>query len=31
VIESGHLVLEGPGPALLENDQVQRVYLGFDG
>lgn len=31
VIESGRLVMEGTGAALLRNDQVQRVYLGFDG
>ncbi len=30
VIESGRLVMEGTGAALLQNDQIQRVYLGFD-
>lgn len=29
VIETGAIVLSGPGPALLENEQVQSAYLGM--
>ena len=28
VMETGEIVLEGTGQALLENDEVQRAYLG---
>lgn len=28
LLETGHLVMEGPARALLENDHVQRAYLG---
>ena len=28
VLESGALKLEGPAPALAENDEVIRAYLG---
>ena len=28
VLETGQIVLEGPGPALLENPRVRRAYLG---
>ncbi|MGD8428795.1 MAG: ATP-binding cassette domain-containing protein [Ectothiorhodospiraceae bacterium] len=29
VIETGEIVLDGPGPELLENDEVKRAYLGM--
>ena len=29
VIETGAIVLSGPGPALLDNEQVQSAYLGM--
>ena len=28
VVETGEIVLEGPGRELLENDDVKRAYLG---
>jgi branched-chain amino acid transport system ATP-binding protein len=28
VLESGRIALSGPGPELLRDDNVQRVYLG---
>ncbi len=28
VMETGRIVLEGPGAALLANDHVRRAYLG---
>ena len=31
VMETGRLVLEGTGSALLADERVQRAYLGFDG
>ena len=29
VLETGSVTLEGPGPELLENDDVRRAYLGM--
>ncbi len=29
VIETGHIVLSGPGPRLLEDDKVKEAYLGI--
>ena len=29
VLESGHLVLTGPGPDLLRDDRLKRAYLGL--
>lgn len=29
VIENGEIVLQGPGPEMLENDHVRRAYLGL--
>ena len=29
VIEAGSIILSGPGPALLDNEQVQSAYLGM--
>jgi branched-chain amino acid transport system ATP-binding protein len=29
VLESGHLVLAGPGPVLLSDDRLRRAYLGL--
>jgi branched-chain amino acid transport system ATP-binding protein len=29
VIETGRIALSGPGPELLENDEVKRAYLGM--
>ena len=29
VLETGAVTVEGPGPALLENDDVRRAYLGM--
>jgi branched-chain amino acid transport system ATP-binding protein len=29
ILENGRIVLEGPGPALLQNDQVRQAYLGI--
>lgn len=29
VIETGHTILSGPGPELLNNEQVKRAYLGM--
>lgn len=29
VIENGYVVLQGPGPSMLENDHVRRAYLGL--
>jgi branched-chain amino acid transport system ATP-binding protein len=29
VIETGHTILTGPGPELLENEQVRKAYLGM--
>jgi branched-chain amino acid transport system ATP-binding protein len=29
VLESGHLVLTGPGPTLLRDDRLKRAYLGL--
>jgi branched-chain amino acid transport system ATP-binding protein len=29
VIENGEVVLQGPGPEMLENDHVRRAYLGL--
>ncbi len=29
VIENGEVVLQGPGPSMLENDHVRRAYLGL--
>jgi branched-chain amino acid transport system ATP-binding protein len=28
VLESGHVVLEGPGRELLDDERVKRAYLG---
>jgi branched-chain amino acid transport system ATP-binding protein len=29
VIETGHTILTGPGPELLQNEQVKKAYLGM--
>jgi branched-chain amino acid transport system ATP-binding protein len=29
VIENGEIVLDGPGPSMLENEHVRRAYLGL--
>ena len=29
VLESGRLVLEGPAPALLDDERLRRAYLGL--
>jgi branched-chain amino acid transport system ATP-binding protein len=29
ILENGRIVLEGPGPELLQNDQVRQAYLGI--
>jgi branched-chain amino acid transport system ATP-binding protein len=29
VLETGRIVMEGPGPALLEDDRVRRAYVGL--
>jgi branched-chain amino acid transport system ATP-binding protein len=29
VIETGKIILSGPGPELLQNEEVKRAYLGM--
>jgi len=29
VMETGHTILSGPGPELLQNEQVKKAYLGM--